>query len=285
MHLALSPVTLLPLLSAALLIVAGTALVLRSRGSNSGGGGGRHSGGGQPGPRFAAAPDPRFAPDLRFARDQGAVFAAQPHPRAVFAAPPDPRAVPTAQPGPPFDSQPDPRLVVPETSWSLPPAASISMLASLSEGDKARPNFAPSNSGEAFPTASRALSLVGGHILAAFGLLILTLASTPIGHHVSHVGNTSVGVIAILCVFVGFGFAVPATARVQRDIMGGGWYAGFSPRYISYISPQIALYVISPSGISAAARRLNLSPARVILIEYGLLTADVLIMLARYVAR
>ncbi len=70
--------------------------------------------------------------------------------------------------------------------------------------------------------------------------------------------------------------------------MGGGWDAGFSPRYLSYlsyISPEVALYVISPSGISAAARRLNISPARVILVEYGLVAASVLIVLDRYVAR
>jgi hypothetical protein len=98
----------------------------------------------------------------------------------------------------------------------------------------------------------------------------------------SHVGNTSVGSLAILCVFVGIAFAVVVAARVQHDIMGGGWYGGFP---IRYISPQVALYVVGPSGISAAARRLNLSPARVILVEYGLVTASVLIVLDRYVAR
>jgi hypothetical protein len=82
--------------------------------------------------------------------------------------------------------------------------------------------------------------------------------------------------------FVGFSFAVVATSRVQRDVMGGGWNSWYSFRYIS---PQIAWWVISPSGISAAARRLNVSAALVILIEYGLLAADVFIIFARYVGR
>jgi hypothetical protein len=154
----------------------------------------------------------------------------------------------------------------------------------LTEGDKARPAFAPSNSGDAFPTRARALFLLAGHLLAALGIVILSLASTPIWHHISHVGNTSVASVAVLGVFVGFALTVVAAARVQHDIMGGGWY-GFSPRVISYISPQVALYLVGPSGISAAARRLNTSPARVILVEYGLLVASVLMVLDRLVAR
>ena len=191
-------------------------------------------------------------------------------------------AQPDLRPG----SRPGPRLAVPETSRSIP--LSISVLAALTENDKGRPNFAPSNSGDAFPTRVRALFLVGGQLLAALGILIVPLASTPIGHHISHVGNTSVGLVATLCVLVGFAVVVVAAARVQHDIMGGGWDAGFSPRYLSYlsyISPEVARYVISPSGISAAARRLNSSPARVILVEYGLVAASVLIVLDRYVAR
>jgi hypothetical protein len=90
--------------------------------------------------------------------------------------------------------------------------------------------------------------------------------------------------LATLCVLAGFAFAVVAAARVQHDIMGGGWYGGFAPR-ISYISPQVALYVISPSGISAAARRLDSSPAGVFLVEYCLLVAAFLIVLHRLVGR
>jgi hypothetical protein len=156
------------------------------------------------------------------------------------------------------------------------------VLAALTEGDKARPDFAPSNSGDAFPTRARALSLLGGHLLAVLGIFTLSLAAMPIGHHMSHVGGISVWLLATLCVFVGFAFAVVVAARVQHDIMGGGWYEGFSPRYIS---PQVALYVISPSGISAAARRLNSSPARVMVVEYGLLVAAFLIVLHRLVGR
>ncbi len=85
----------------------------------------------------------------------------------------------------------------------------------------------------------------------------------------SNVGGISVWTLATLCMFVGVAFAVVVAARVQHDIMGGGWDGGFSPRFLSYISPEVALYVISPSGISAAARRLNSSPARLILVEYG----------------
>jgi hypothetical protein len=85
-------------------------------------------------------------------------------------------------------------------------------------------------------------------------------------------------------VLVGFVFAIVVAARVQHDIMGGGWYGGFARRYSSYISPQVALYVISPSGIAAAARRLNLSSGRLILVEYGLLAASILIVLTRYAA-
>jgi hypothetical protein len=159
------------------------------------------------------------------------------------------------------------------------------VLAALTEDDRARPDFAPANSGDAFPTRARALSLLAGHLLAVLGIFVLSLAATPIGHHISNVGNTSVGSLAGLCVLVGFVFAVVVAARVQHDIMGGGWYGGFAPRCSSYISPQVALYVISPSGISAAARRLNSAPARVILVEYWLLVASVLIVLDRYVAR
>jgi len=123
---------------------------------------------------------------------------------------------------------------------------------------------------------------MGGHVLATFGIFVPSLASTPIGHHLSQVGDTSVGSLASLCVFVGFVVAVVVAARVQHDIMGGGWYGGFP---IRYISPQVARYVIGPAGISAAARRLNVSPARVILVEYGLLVTAVLIVLDHCFAR
>jgi hypothetical protein len=313
--------TSLPLLSAALLVMIGTALVLHTRGrgraSASRGrtrsSGSRHSGGPRIASRLAAAPDPRFAahsrfaPAPRFASNQGGHFAAAqsitaaqpfvaaqsiaaaprlaPDPGDLFVTQPDLRLV--SQPDLHVVSQPDLRVVVTAPSgWvaPVPPAASVSVLAALTEGDKARPDFAPSNSGDAFPTRARAFSLLGAHLLAVLGIFTLSLAATPIGRHLSHVGGISVGSLALLCVFVGFAFAVIAAARVQHDIMGGGWYGGFAPR-ISYISPEVALYVISPSGISAAARRLNSSPARVILVEYGLLAAAVLIVLDRYVAR
>ncbi len=122
-------------------------------------------------------------------------------------------------------------------------------------------------------------------MLAALGIMTLSLASTHVGHHISHVGNTSVGSLAVLCVLAGFAIVVVAAALVQHDIMGGGWDGGFSRRFSSYISPEVARYVVSPSGISAAARRLNISPARVILVEYGLLVVSVLIVLGHYVAR
>jgi hypothetical protein len=182
-------------------------------------------------------------------------------------------------------SQPDVRVVVTAPSWSGPPAASVSVLAALTVGDKARPDFAPSNSGDAFPTRARALSLLGGQLLAVLGLFTLSLAATPIGHHLSHVGNISVGLLAGLCVLVGFAFVLVVAARVQHDIMGGGWYGGFSLGHLNYVSPQVAVYVISPSGISAAARRVNSSPARMIVIEYGLLAAALLIVLDRLVGR
>jgi hypothetical protein len=373
-HPDLSSVTLVPLLSAALLILAGTALVQRSRGSNSRSrsrtgsssrSGSRHTAGPRIGARLAAAPDPRFAAGGRFAPNQGGVFASAPFASASRFAPdqgasfaavprfatapgasfstaqatgfaagprvapelrlasdlslvpelrlardltvtpelrvepdlrlardltvtPDLRVEPglrvehgpgdhlAAQPDPRLGSQPDPQVGSPATPWSF------SVLAALTEGDKARPDFAPSNSGVAFPTRGRALSLLGGHMLAALGILILALASTPIGHHLSQLAHTSAGSLALLCVFVGFVFAVVAAARIQHDIMGGGWYPGFSPRYIS---PEVALYAIRPSGLSAAARRLNLSSAPVILVVYGCPLAGFLIVLGRYVAR
>ncbi len=182
-------------------------------------------------------------------------------------------------------SQPDLRVVVAAPSWSVPPVASISVLAVLTEGDKARPSFAPSNAGEAFPTRARALSLLGAHLLVTLSIFTLSLAATPIGHHMSNVGGISVWALAALCMFVGVAFAVVVAARVQHDIMGGGWDGGFSPRFLSYISPEVALYVITPSGIAAAARRLNSSPARLILVEYALLVAAFLIVLQRLVGR
>jgi hypothetical protein len=314
-HLALSHVMLLTLLLVALLIVSVIALVLRRRRSNSGTGRGGRSGGPRTNSRLAAASDPRFAANRHFAANQGGrIAAAQPFAaarsfapvQAVTAAQPfaaaqtitaklpfTPAQTTTAakpfaaaKPDPHLESPPDDHVAVPAAPWSVPLVASISVLAAFTEeADSVRPNFAPSNSGDAFPTKTRAVFLVGGHALAALGIFILSLAATPIGHRVSHVGNTSVGLLAVLCVFVGLAFLAVAAARVQHDIMGGGWDGGFAPRFISYISPEVALYVISPSGISAAARRLNVSAARVILVEYGLLVAAVLIVLHRYVAR
>jgi hypothetical protein len=323
-HLALSHVTSLPpvpLLSAALLVMLGTALVLHGRGSGRGSNsrrGNRQSGRPRVASRIAAGPDPRFAAPSRFAPNPGghlaaaqsmtiaqpfaaaqSIAAAQPFVVAPHfaaaestmaaqpfaAAPrlvPDPGDLFVAQPDLHLASQPDLHVVVTAPSWSVPPAASVSVLAALTEGDRARPSFAPSNSGDAFPTRARALSLLGGHLLAALGIFTLSLAAMPIGHHMSHVGSISVWLLATVCVFVGVAFAVVVAARVQHDIMGGGWYGRLSPRYIS---PQVALYVISPSGISAAARRLNSSPARVIFVEYGLVAAAFLVVLHRLVGR
>jgi hypothetical protein len=178
---------------------------------------------------------------------------------------------------------PDSRIAVPATTWSVGPVASVSVLASFTEdADNARPSFAPSNSGDAFPTRARALSLLVAHLLAVLGVLILAMAPTPVGHHISHVGSTSVGLLAVLGMLVGFAVAVVVAAGIQHDIMGGGWSEG--PRVV-YISPEVALYVISPSGISAAARRLNSSPARLIFVEYGCLTASVLMVLDRFTSR
>jgi hypothetical protein len=165
--------------------------------------------------------------------------------------------------------QPDLRVVVTAPSWSVGPVASVSVLAVLTEGDKARPSFAPSNAGEAFPTRARALSLLLAHLLAALGIFTLSLAAVPIGHHMSHVGGISVWLLATGCVLVGVAIAVVVAARVQHDIMGGGWDGGLSPKYLTYISPEVALYVIGPSGTAAAARRLNSSTARAILVECG----------------
>jgi len=354
-HLALSHVTPLPLvpfLSAALLVLLGTALVLRSRGSNSGSGRSRHSGRPRVAPRRAAAPDPRFAAGARFAPSQGARFGADPRfaaaqpfaaarpfaatqsipaaqpfvaaqsivaakpfvaaphfaaaqtiaPARPFAAAPrlapdqgdisvaqpdlrlvsvpDPGDLCVAQPDLRLVSTPDLRVVVTAPSPSVPPAASFSVLPALTENDKWRPDFALSNSGDAFPTRARAFLLLAGHLLAVAGISLLSLATTPIGHHMSNVGHTSVGSLAGLCVLVGFVFAVVVAARVQHDIMGGGWYGGFAPRFSSYISPQVALYVISVSGISDAALRLKSSPTRVIFVEYWLLVASVLLVLS-----
>ena len=375
MHLALSHMTILALLSAALLIAAGAALVQRSRGTNVGRnrgsasnrGGGRRSAGPRGGSRLAATPSARFAAGSRFASQQGGAFAVVPHfaatpagvftaaphfalnqasgvvaahnfapiqvgafaaavsiapgrPSAFAAAPhpaaelrvvpdlqlapelrvvpelqlaPELRVVPERQlapelrpaPDPHLVSPPDPRVAVPATSWSVGPVASVSVLAVLTEGDRARPAFAPSNSGDAFPTRLRALSLLGAHLLAALSIFTFSLAATPIGHHIANVGSISVWSLAALCLLVGVVFDVAVAARVQHDIMGGGWDGGFSLGFISYISPEVALYVIRPSGISAAARRLNSSPARVILVEYGLLVAAFLIVLHRLVGR
>jgi len=120
---------------------------------------------------------------------------------------------------------------------------------------------------------------IGGAVVATHS------QAGSIGHHMARVGGISVWELATLCVFAGFAFAAVVAARVQHDIMGGGWDGGFSLPIISYISPQVALYVISPSGISAAARRLNSSPARLILVEYGLAVTAFLVVLHRLVGR
>jgi hypothetical protein len=244
---ALSPVALLPLVGLALPIVMVTRSVLRNRGSS----GGRHSGGAQNDFQGAAASDPRFA--------------AQPDPRFAYA--------------------PDPRFGVADTAFPLVAAAATSVLASTgpssagAQSDFVQSSSVATTSGDPFPTTGRALALTGGQVLAALGWLVLGLSSTPTGHHMAHVGNSSMGFLGILCVFVGASFFTVATSGVQRDVMGGGWNSRFSLRYIS---PQIAWYVISPAGISAAANRLNIAPALAMLAVYGLLACDVLLMGARY---
>lgn len=316
-----SHVPLLPALLGALLILAIAALMQRRRRDS----GGRGSSAPRMNSRLGVAPNPRVAAKRRLAAVPSGPFAAaqsitaaqpfvaaQPFeaaPRLVVTqtvvtqtvAAPQPFAVapqfapaPTdlfvAQPDPrleaPFESPPEappaPHVEVPEAVWSVGPVASVSVLAALTEGDKARPSFAPSNSGDAFPTRARALSLIGGQLLAALGIAAIPLASTPIGHHASHLAHISVVPVALLCVLLGFVLVVVPTARIQHDIMGGGWYPGFP---IRYISPETARYVISPSGISAAALRVNVPAWRVILVEYGLVAASVLVVLDRYVAR
>ena len=119
-------------------------------------------------------------------------------------------------------------------------------------------------------------------MLAAVGLVLLPLASTPVARHASRLAHISIVEVALVFLLVGVGFVVAAAARVQHDIMGGGWYPGFPVRYIS---PEVARYVISPSGISAAAGRLNTAPGRIILVEYTLVAASVVVLLDRYVAR
>jgi hypothetical protein len=239
---ALSPFEFVPLLGLALPIVMVTRSVLQNRGGSDG----RHSGAPQNDSQGAAAPDPRFA------------------------------------------YAPDPRFGVADTAFPPAAAAATSVLAGALSGtlqsdgiqsDCIQPDAAPSTSADPFPTTGRALAMTGGQVLAAMGWLILALSSTPTGHHMAHVGNSSVGFLGILCVFVGASFFTVATSRVQRDVMGGGWNSRISLRYIS---PQITWYVISPAGISAAANRLNIAPALAMLAVYGLLAFDVLLMGARY---
>jgi hypothetical protein len=236
---ALSPFEFVPLLGLALPIVMVTRSVLQNRGGSDG----RHSGAPQNDSQGAAAPDPRFA------------------------------------------YAPDPRFGVADTAFPPVAAAATSVLASTgpssadAQTDFVQSSSVATTSGDPFPTTGRALAMTGGQVLAAMGWLILALGSTPTGHHMAHVGNSSVGFLGIMCVFVGASFFTVATSRVQRDVMGGGWNSRISLRYIS---PQIAWYVISPAGISAAANRLNIAPALAMLAVYGLLACDVLLMGARY---
>jgi len=246
MPVAISPVTLLPLLGLAVPIVFVTQSVLRNRG----GSGGRHSGGPQNDSQEAAAPNPRFA--------------AQPDPRFAYA--PDPRfgGTDSAFADPPF-------VNTAFGSAGFPSVANGSTSVQSSGGS--------SSSGDPFPTTGRALALVGGQVLAGLGWLILGLSSKAAGHHTAHVGNSAVGFLGILCVLVGGSFFTVATSRVQRDVMGGGWNSRFS---LQYISPQIAWYVLSPAGISAAAQRLKIAPALAMLAVYGILACDVVLMAAHY---
>jgi hypothetical protein len=272
-HIVLSPAMFISFFSLGAPIVFVVVLMLRGRSGSgrggSGGDGGRHASGSQPDSRFSGAADPRFG--------------AEPDPR--FAPVPDPRFASMPDPG--FGSAPDPRLggaddsgfaPNPQFRVASPPlpsiaAASTSVLAS--GGDA-------SATGDPFPTTGRALAVIGGHALTEFGVLILLLAATPTRHQEAHIGNNSAAFLGILMAVVGGGFALNATARVQRDVMGGGWNSRISLRYIS---PQIALYVMSPSGISAAAERLNIAPVLAMLVVYGLLATDVLLIFAHYFGR
>jgi hypothetical protein len=256
----------IPLMAPITLVVV---LVLRSRSSGSNRtSGGRHSGGGQPGSGFSGAADPQYA--------------AQPDPR--FATVPDPAYGSAPDPG--YGSATDPRFsgndsaFAPASQFGVanPPmptmaAASTSVLAS---------GGGASATGDPFPTTGRAAAMTGGHVLMGLGLLILLLSASPTGHHDAHIGNSAIGYLGFFIFFVGFSFVVPATGRVQRDVMGGGWNSKIATRYIS---PQIGLYVISPAGISAAASRLNIAPVLAMFVIYGLLAADVLLMVAHYFGR
>jgi hypothetical protein len=271
-HIPLSPSMFIPLMAPIALVVV---LVVRLRsGGGSRTGGGRHSGGGQLNSGISGVADPRFGaePDPRFATVPDAAYGSAPG--SVYGSAPDPRFAPDQQ----FGSAPDPRFAPDPfgvTNPSLPSvtAASTSVLAS---------GGGASASGEPFPTTGRALAMTGGHALMGLGLLILELSATPIGHHDAHIGSGAVGLLGFVIFFVGASFATFATSRVQRDLMGGGWNSRFATRYIS---PQIALYVISPAGISAAASRLNIAPVLAMLVIYGLLAADVLLMVAHYFGR
>lgn len=248
-HIPLSPAMFVSFLSLGAPIVIVVVMMLRGRsGSGNARPGGRHAGGGQPDARFSGAADPRFA------------------------------AVPDSG----FTSAPDPRFGGDDSTFA--PAAQFGVanplpsMAAASTSVLASGGTSPAT-GDPFPTTGRAFALIGGQALCGFGILILLLAATPTSHHDAHIGNSSVGILGFLIAFAGASFHTVATARVQRDMMGGGWNAGFA---LGYISPQIALYVISPSGISAAAERLNIAPVLAMLAIYGLLAADVLLIGAHY---
>jgi hypothetical protein len=269
-HIALSPAMFVSFLSLGAPIVFVVVLMLRGRsGSGNGSSGGRHGGGGQSSSRFSGDPSVGFGaePDPRFAAVPDPRFAATPD----FGSAPDPRFGSATDSG--FAPQPDPRLGV--ASQALPSVAAASTSVLASDGDS-------SATGDPFPTTGRALALIGGHALTEFGVLILLLAATPTRHQEAHIGNNSVAFLGILMAVAGGAFSLNATSRVQRDVMGGGWNSRISLRYIS---PQIALYVMSPSGISAAAERLKIAPVLAMLVVYGLLATDVLLIFAHYFGR
>jgi hypothetical protein len=267
MHIPLSPAMFIPLMAPIALIVA---LVLRS-GSSGGSrtGGGRHSGGAQSGSGFSGGADPQYGaePDPRFATVPNAAYG--PVPNAAYGSALDPRFAPDPQFGvtnPPFGAA--------NPAFPSAAAASTSVLAS---------GGGSSASGDPFPTTGRALAMTAGHTLIGLGFLVLLLSASPTGHdHAAHIGNSSVGYLGFFISFVGACLSLPATAGVQRDVMGGGWNSRFALRYIS---PQIALYVVSPAGISAAANRLNIAPVLAMFVIYGTLAADILLMIAHYFGR
>jgi hypothetical protein len=182
---------------------------------------------------------------------------------------------PAYRDAPRFASAPDPRFGVVNSDLAV---AGGDVLPGATAGSPA--NVTSSATGDPFPTAGRAAALLGGHVLAAVGLLVLLLAAKPTGHHhTSHIGNSSIGIGGFLLFFAGATAFTIATSRVQRDMMGGGWDAPYAWKYIS---PQVVWYTLSPQGTTDAATRLTISPLLAMVVFYGLLAGDVALIAAHY---